>query len=931
MSLKIISQRIALATLLGMAAVPGLQAQDFAQDNGSRGTDLTDNSGEFVVRGATTLGGPVTGVPVDIDLSRLPALPAWKPGDSIKEIPRRDDGRGRPVVDTESRLDPLAEIQWLENSRADRAVSTGLNFEGAHSTANPNDPSGEVGLNYYVEAINGSGGTQVTIYNKSNGSLASGPFSLDTLAPGGSQCANGLGDPVILYDHLAQRWFLSEFSSNGNRLCVYTSRTSNPITGGWCAYEFADSSFPDYPKYGVWPNAYIAASNQGSNPPVYAFDRANMLSPNGTSCPTARPTQKLTGAPALPGLGFQILTPVDLNGNTQPPAGAPAYFIRQRDEELHGDAGASPTTDRLELWTLNINFNTPSATSLSKLPDIIVSDFDSNLCPPVNVFSCIPQPNNGSRLDPLLEIVMNPVSYRNFGSYQSIVGVFQTDVGDFADHAGSRWFELRNSGSGWGLHQEGTYSPNSAHRFMSMVNMDSAGNMLLAYNVSSTSIFPSLRYTGRNSTDTLGVMTQGETTLAAGNGVNNSSRYGDYNHMSVDPVDDCTFWFLGMYNPNASGDTKGIRIGSARFSNCGGGGGTNNPPTASFTFSCNDLSCSFNGSGSSDSDGTIASYSWNFGDGTTASGVSTSHTYSAGGTFNVTLTVTDNDGATDGDTRAVTVTAPPTGSCPAGSINFNSFATTAFSNQDGAGSVTVENGGDVLNLTGNRWRASTQTFTVTANTVIELDFASTQQGEIHGIGFDEDNTISTNRIFQFWGTQNWGINFTPKYSGGGAFQHYTIPVGQSYTGTNMRLVFVGDKDANPQNAVGRFGCVRVYENTGGGGQQSFFENTSNVTISDNTTVNSPISVNRTGNAPTNLQVAVNIVHTYRGDLVIDLVAPDGTAYRLKNSSGSDGADNVNETYTVNASSEVANGTWNLRVQDVFNGDTGFIDSWSLQF
>ncbi|MFC5287031.1 proprotein convertase P-domain-containing protein [Actinokineospora guangxiensis] len=87
----------------------------------------------------------------------------------------------------------------------------------------------------------------------------------------------------------------------------------------------------------------------------------------------------------------------------------------------------------------------------------------------------------------------------------------------------------------------------------------------------------------------------------------------------------------------------------------------------------------------------------------------------------------------------------------------------------------------------------------------------------------------------------------------------------------------------------------------------------------------------TGNAPSGLQVGVDIKHTYRGDLVIDLVAPDGSLYRLKNSSGSDSADNVIATYTVNASSEVANGTWKLQVRDVYSGDTGYIDSWKLVF
>ncbi|MFE8921823.1 M4 family metallopeptidase [Streptomyces rochei] len=120
---------------------------------------------------------------------------------------------------------------------------------------------------------------------------------------------------------------------------------------------------------------------------------------------------------------------------------------------------------------------------------------------------------------------------------------------------------------------------------------------------------------------------------------------------------------------------------------------------------------------------------------------------------------------------------------------------------------------------------------------------------------------------------------------------------------------------------------------GGGGGGTSFENTADVAIPDNgAAVTSSVAVTgRTGNAPANLQAAVDIVHTYRGDLVIDLLAPDGTAYRLKNSSSSDSADNVNQTYTVNASSQTANGTWKLRVQDVAARDTGYISGFKLTF
>ena len=518
-----------------------------------------------VIRGAEVLGDPVVGIPIDVDLRDLPVVPPWKPGDPVREVPRRDDGSGNPVIDTVPRLDLLLEQQ--QDDRGDEPGFTeSLNFEATSSGANPNDPTGDVGLNYFIEAINGSGGTQVAIYNKADGTLAAGPFVLDSLSSGGS-CASGLGDPIVLFDQVAGRWVLTEFSSSGNGMCVYTSReTGDPLTGGWCEYVFSDSSFPDYPKYGVWPDLYLASSNQGNVAPVYAFDRVNMLSPDDSpSCPTVRATQKLTNAPGLPGLGFEAFTPADLDGPA-PPAGSPAYFMRHRDEELNNDPSPSPTTDILEIWALDVDFDNAANTVFYQLPNVVVTDFDSNLCPPISLFSCIPQPS-GPALDPLLEVVMNRLAYRNFGTHETLVGVLQTDVGDFADHSGERWFEIRKSGGGdWTLFQEGTFSPDADGRFMGMIAMDRRGGILLAYNVSSIYVYPSIRYTGRLATDPAGIMTIPEQTLALGGGSNSSMRYGDYNQMSVDPVDGCTFWFLGMYNPSS----KGVRVGAVSLDACFG-------------------------------------------------------------------------------------------------------------------------------------------------------------------------------------------------------------------------------------------------------------------------------------------------------------------------------------------------------------------------
>ncbi len=461
-----------------------------------------------------------------------------------------------PNLRIASGMDPLLAAQQVAPQNASRAFSAPLvNIAGqGYSGVNPPDTVGEVGPNHYVQMINGSGGALVRIYNKSGGTVGT-QFALDSLGTGA--CATGFGDPIALYDTLAGRWLLSEFGQTGNHLCVYVSLTNDP-TGSYYAYDFTTPNFPDYPKYAVWPDAYYATTNETGAPAVYALDRAKML--NGQ----AATFQRFTGS-GLAGFGFESFTPADLDGSTAPPAGSPGIIMRHVDTEAHGVAGYS-TQDILELWQVSVNWTTPASSTFSKAADILTAEFSSDLCG-LTSFSCIPQPGTTTKLDPLREVIMNRLGYRNFGAHQTLVGNLTTDVNG-ADLAGVRWFELRKSGSAWGLYQEGTYSIDSTHRWMGAIAMDGAGNIALGYNVSSSSVYPGLRYTGRLAGDALGVMTQGETSLVAGASRNSSNRYGDYASMNIDPVDDCTFWFTGEYNTTTSWST---RIGSFKFDQCGGG------------------------------------------------------------------------------------------------------------------------------------------------------------------------------------------------------------------------------------------------------------------------------------------------------------------------------------------------------------------------
>ena len=495
---------------------------------------------KIVLEGAEALEAAAPTV-FDGDLRKLPRVPQWMPGDPIKEIPRRHHRPPRITPpEPEPQIDPLLAVQGRVPLRA--LAPPILNFAGQGFTGvNPPDTVGDVGLSHYIQSINSSGGSVFTVYNKADGTVAAGPIAMDSLGTG--NCAAGLGDPVVLFDQLANRWFLSEFSSSGNRLCIYISQTSDPIAGGWFAYQFTAPGFPDYPKYGVWPDAYYASANEAS-PSAYAFDRAQMLVGGVATA------QRFT-APDLAAFPFQALIPADADGNTPPPAGAPNPFMRHRDDEAHNPPGTAGQ-DFLEIWEFHVDWATPANSTFTGPTNIAIAEIDSELCG-FSSFNCFPQPS-GPTLDPLREVVMNRLQYRNFGTHQVLVSNLVTDV-DGTNHGGIRWFELRKTGGGWGVHQQGTFAPDIHHRWMGSAAMDGSGNIGIGYSISSTTLFPSIRFAARLASDPLGTL-QGEVSVIAGSAANSSNRWGDYAALNVDPVDDRTFWLTTLYSPASSWATR---------------------------------------------------------------------------------------------------------------------------------------------------------------------------------------------------------------------------------------------------------------------------------------------------------------------------------------------------------------------------------------
>ncbi|AVP99549.1 hypothetical protein C7S18_21275 [Ahniella affigens] len=564
-----------MAALAWLAPLAISNAAEFKTEQGF------DSSGVPYDRGADYVSPQVVPTTKFVNVLTLPTLPEWKPGDPIKEVPRQFSDpqvlNPVPVNPVADKLDDLAQKQrdFDQTQFPTRALSTpAVNVEGQTNTGvSPSDVNGDIGPNHYVQAINGSGGALIRIYNKADGTAVGPAFELATLGSGGA-CATGLGDAVILYDELASRWVLTEFVDGANDLCFYISAGSNPASTTWTRYNFVMPSFPDYPHYGVWSDAYYAAANENGTSgqrPVYAFDRTKMLA--GQAATFQRKTVARLG-----GFSFEAWQAADHDGIEAPPTNAPGLFMRHRDDESHNPGSNNPTQDFLEIVQLDVDFTTPANTVLTGPVQVPISEFSSNLNG-LTAFNAFPQPN-GQKLDPLREQVMNKLIYRNFGTHETLVGNMVTDV-DAADTGGIRWFELRRTGgiaNPWTLHQEGTYAPgdggNPADRWMAGSAIDSAGNIAMGYSVTrqSPGIFPEIRYVGRLSSDTLGVMTSPERTLIAGGGSQSNERWGDYHSMSVDPVDGCTFWYTGGYMPTGAWST---RIGSFRFDECG---------TPTFTF-----------------------------------------------------------------------------------------------------------------------------------------------------------------------------------------------------------------------------------------------------------------------------------------------------------------------------------------------------------
>jgi hypothetical protein len=410
----------------------------------------------------------------------------------------------------------------------------------------PPDTNGAVGPDHYFEIVN----ADIAVFSKS-GALLYGPVPTNTLWSGfGGSCqVRDDGDGVVEYDRLAGRWVITQFTNdNTNTECVAVSTTGDPL-GSYARYSFTYPAFPDYPKLAVWPDAYyitfnLFGPNGFAGGMVCAYDRASMLA----------------GQPATQqcfnlGTSYGGLLAADVDGATPPPAGSREFVLN------YG-------SNRLNAWKFHVDWAAPANTTLTGPTAIGVASF-SAAC---GGGGCIPQPATSQKLDSLADRLMSRLAYRNFGDHESLVVNHSVGTGFLNQGpSGVRWYELRNPGGALSVYQQGTYVPDSTYRWMGSIAMDQASNIGLGYSASSGSVRPSLRYTGHLVSDPLGVMGQGEGILQAGTGsqLPNLGRWGDYSSMTIDPADDCTFWYAGEYLKADGTFNWSTRIGSFRFPSCG--------------------------------------------------------------------------------------------------------------------------------------------------------------------------------------------------------------------------------------------------------------------------------------------------------------------------------------------------------------------------
>ena len=784
-----------------------------------------------------------------------------------------------------------------------------LVWDAAFSNSQPTDPALAVGPDHVFVVFN----TGFAIYDKDGAQLLGQTAPSPAIFPSSGCC-----DLTVSYDPVATsatnptpgRWVLS-FLGGGAQVAV--SDGPNPLTAGWNVYNIA--TINDYNKLSVWSDGYYV-SDQATGNRVYAMERQAMLDGE----PAGNVSIQGFAPPNFSNSGFASLQILNISDDNYPAAGNATVVFYQ------DDAYAGVTTDHIKFWDLDVDFDTPANSTISAPQEVNVTPFTSIF--DGTAFDNLTQPGGGADIDALQGIVMNQAQYKKFPTYNACIFNFVIDIGGGTEQAAIRWYEFRQTADGmpWTMHQEGTFSaPDGTHYWHGSMMIDVQGNIGMGFTAmgntatgNGTDQFVSSYYTGRLSTDPLGVMTIAPQLIAAGSANIPGIRYGDYGKCDIDPVDYKRMYFINEYMQPSRADVVGRFQIAPNFANDVGVVDITAPVDGTLSGS-EAVTITIRNFGTSDISNIPVSYTVDGGTpvnevytGTITSGMTANHTFA-----------TNADLSTEGQTYNIAATTNLAGDQDILNDPYNENVTHVFANDIGAIAIT---------------------------------------GPMSGQGLGNESISVTLENFGAAAQSNFNVSYTIN---GGTPVVENVP-GPLAAGATMPFTFATQAD---MSTLGIYDVVvstelvadAVVANNSTTAQVAHFscssdQNTTVQTIGPNngTVTNSVITVTNDISI-SDVNVTVNIQHTWVGDLEIVLVAPDTTTeVQLFNQTGGSDDDFVNTIFDDQAATPIASGTapftgsfqpvgdlstfngmsslgdWTLRITDNADGDGGQLTDWTLE-
>ena len=798
--------------------------------------------------------------------------------------------------------DPLAKYSDnLRNSIPSRTPE--LVFETGASNSNPTDPSGAVGPNHYISVIN----TAFQIFDKSGASLTGGLVSPNpTIFPSGGCC-----DLTASYDNVADRWILS-FLGGGVQVAV--SDGPDPVNDSWTVYSY--SAVSDYQKLSVWRDGYYMTENTGSANKLHVFQRDAMIDA------ASEGTEPQILSFSLPGLvtsGFHSPQVLNISNDNWPTTGGATVMYMQ------DDAWSGIDTDHVKLWNVDIDWETPGDSEVSAAVELSTTEFVSVF--DGGSFSNLPQPNGGATVDALQATIMNQAQYRKFATYNSALFNFVIDVdGSSTKQAGVRWYELRQTADGepWEIYQEGTYTaPDNRHAWNASLIMDVQGNIGMGYtgmssaNSTDDSVLLGSYYTGRYSGDPINVMTIDEGTIMAGDANISSTRYGDYSKIDVDPANDKKFWFVNEVMSNGRKNIAGVFQIAANAANDVAVISLDTPVSGILT-STETITVTIRNFGENSATGFDVSYQVNSGTvitetftGTIASNESVQFTFT-----------TPVDLSTEGQVYSILSSVTLTGDEDSTNDSITTEITHVYSNDIGVTAITGPDDGEAL---------TNESVVVT----IENFGTATQSNFQASYSINGAPSVSENVA----GPLDAGTSISYTFSTLGNFS-----MDGTYTIVAQTLLDTDSDTSNNSSQVEILNSA-CYTRT------NDIENTIGPDIGVTTSV-----INMDQNAViTDVNLTLNIEHTWDSDLDVKLIAPDGvTEIILFEDVGGSGDNFINMVLDDDASTVISDGEapftgsyspqgllsdfnglmsagdWTLSITDDSNDDGGKLIDWSIQ-